>query len=373
MTVFSFLYMTTSRMRDSGARNADTKAMLFADAGLNKAIWYLGTPPLSGGKGMTYRVNGTMEPYSDGRFYYSIQDTGTTNVMLVISTGESGNARKTVVQRVSLGGLPDAFKYSIYSKGQMQFNGTNIVYGEMYVAANTNIAGTNTIYGNIYHPNGTSISAGGGNTYTDGGPLTPPPGAPSFDKTYYTNLINTAKTYPAGSLYYNAPQTINLNGGTLYVNGNIHMNYPLVFNGPGRVVASGAIMYNSKLTATGPVEFICQTDFNMNQETVASESIFYTAGNMINNATARVDASCLLSMGNLTINGTAAINGLIYSEGNIIIQGNADINGSVVASKGTVTLNGTTKVTYNLGELPSTGPNGFTPTSISRVKGTWKG
>ena len=370
--VLSLAAFISIRLQETGFRVNDRTAFYYADAGLNKAIWYLSAPTSVGGKGMTWRISGSKEAYGRGDYVYSIVNTAVSSEVRIISTGEVGVNKSTITQVMSLTGYPTAFNYALYTGTDALLNSNVTIYGDMYINGDTTINSNASVNnGYVYHPTGTTISGAG--TWTDGGAKTPAPSNPTIDTTYYDNLINTAKTKAAGGLDYSGG-TVNLNGQTLYVNGYVHVNSATTFVGPGRIVSSADITFNGDATATGAVEFIANTSFTMDGNTSASSATMYSAGTFTNNGNTRVDVGAMIAKSDITISGTITMSGLVFTLGNVLLQGSPQITGVVcsAALSGTDTMNGPCRITYDQTKLPSTLPAGFTATSLSRKQGTWK-
>ncbi len=64
----AFLYMTSTQLKGSGYDVASSKALWLAEAGLQKAIWYLKTPTGSGGQGEGWTTAGTTENLGAGSY-----------------------------------------------------------------------------------------------------------------------------------------------------------------------------------------------------------------------------------------------------------------------------------------------------------------
>jgi formylmethanofuran dehydrogenase subunit C len=371
--VLSLAAFIAIRLQETGFKVTDKTAYYYADAGLNKAVWYLSAPSGSGGKGMSWRVTASREVFGRGDYRFSIINTAVSTEVLIISTGEVGSSTSTVVQVMDLAGYPTSFNYAMYTDTTTIMNGNVAIYGDIYVDGNTTLNGNASVYGNLYHPAGTTITPGSG-TYTDGGAQSPAPTKPTLDTTYYDAYIATAQSQPSGSLDYNNAGTVNLNGQTLYVNGDVHVNATTTFVGPGRIVASGNIIFNGNTTSNNAVEFIAKTGLTVNGNTSATSANFYSAGTFISNGNTRLDVGSIISKGNTTFNGNMSMTGLLFTLGTFTLQGNPTITGVVcsAALNGVDTINGSARITFDQSKLPSTLPAGFTATSLSRKHGTWR-
>ncbi len=128
--VVVLLSFVATKISETGSKIWGQNAFYYADAGLNKAVWLLATLPASGGKGSTYRVQGSMESIGKGDYRFSILNTTDSYEVLVVSTGEIYSLKKTVQQMVNIGGYPAAFKYALYTGIGATVNGAVDVVGD---------------------------------------------------------------------------------------------------------------------------------------------------------------------------------------------------------------------------------------------------
>jgi len=373
IVVFSFLSFLSIKLKESGIRTSDVESFYVAEAGLNKAIWYLATPVASGGRGFSWRTTGTTEAYGWGSFVISVQNHSVSGEVNIISTGEVGGIHKTVSQRVRIGGLPAAFDYAVFCNNSMNLSGNAEVSGDMFVNGNTNFTGNATVSdGMIFHPSGTTLTGHG--TFTDGGEPNPIPTFPAFDPSYYDGLIAAAGGFAAENQSY-SNTTIDLNGGTVYVHGNVTISGNTTFNGPGVIVATGTVAMSGNTYSTSSVKFISGGAQNLTGNSYTSGSVFYSSTSLTASGNTRVDVGGFLTKGALTLSGNMNISGIVYSEGGVSLSGNPVISGSLVTSSvaGIAGISGNGKVTFDPTKFPATPPPGFESTELTRLKGTWRG
>ena len=72
--VGSVTIITTTGIRNISQRVEDQKALYIAEAGLNKAIWYLTNPPEEGGMGIDWRTGGITEEFGGGTYSMAVED-----------------------------------------------------------------------------------------------------------------------------------------------------------------------------------------------------------------------------------------------------------------------------------------------------------
>jgi formylmethanofuran dehydrogenase subunit C len=371
VSVFSYLYLIGFRLKESGIRVSEIESFYNADAGLNKAIWYLGTPTGQGGKGATWRTAGTWEAFGWGRYYIIVRDY-VTNEVQIISTGEVGGITKTISQVVSIGGLPIAFDYSVYSNSASGVSGNTIITGDMYVNGNVALGGNAHVQdGYLYHPTGTTITKSGNATYTDGGQPDPNPSFPVVDTSYYDNLITLAQDATAGNVTY-SNSTTNLNGGTIYVKGNVTISGNTTFNGPGVVVATGTISISGNTYSSSSVKFISAGQISLSGNTYTDGALYYSSTSLAASGNTRVSVGGFITKGSIALSGNLNMSGLVYSLGSTTMSGNAQVTGTLVATS-VAGLSGNAHITYDASVLPTEVPIGFTGTSMTVKKGSWKG
>jgi len=370
ITVFAFLSYIGIRLRESGIRVSEIESFYVADAGVNKAIWYLGTPTGSGGKGFSWRVSSSYEAFGWGGFLLTVRDYAANEVQ-IISTGEVGGIMKTVSQVVGVGGLPEAFDYAIYCNSGADYSGAVNVQGDVYMNGNTKFGADCSFTGGyVYHPAGTSLTGDG--SWTDGGAMNPAPGFPVFDSSYYDNLITAAKSVPVGSQTYSGT-TLNLNGSTIYVNGDVKISGNTTINGPGAIVATGKIDQSGNTYSSSSPMFISGHALSVSGNTYTSGATYYSATEIDVSGDTRVDVGSVLSKGKVKLTGNLNLSGIIFADtGATVVLGNPVIRGALVASK-IDKFSGNANVVFDESKFPSNMPTGFTASTLTVKKGSWKG
>jgi len=371
LIVFSFIFLIGIRLKESGIRVSEVESFYVAEAGLNKAIWYLATPVSSGGKGFSWRATGSSESFGWGRYYMTVHDTAVTEEVLIISTGQVGGIIKTVSQIVDISGLPPAFDYAVFSNGALGLSGAaDVIHGDIFVDGNTTFSGNASVSdGYVYHPAGTSITGSG--TWTDGGEPVPAPSFPVLDSSYYDNLISAAGGVSAGNQTY-SNATVNLSGNTVYVHGNVDVSGTTTFNGPGTIVATGTINFSGNTYTSNSVKFISNGALSITGNAYTSSSTYYSNTSLSASGNTRVNTGGFITKGTTNISGNITMTGILYSMGQINLSGNPSIRGAMVS--GSVSgLSGSTSIYFDETMFPAQLPPGFPPSSLSRVMGTWKG
>jgi len=368
--IFSFLSFIGTRLKDSIVKIAETSAFYAAEAGLNKAIWYLATPVAQGGRGFSWRTTNNYEVFGRGGYRFSIIDIVTSQELLIISTGEVAGILRTVCENVNIGGLPPAFDYSVFSNSSATIWGNTHITGSIFVNGNTLLGQASSVTGGyVYHPFGTSISGTG--TYTNGGEPTPLPSFPVIDTSYYDAAIASAGSVPSGDRVYNNA-TINLNGGTVYVKGNVTISGNTTINGPGSIVATGQIAISGNTYGSSSVKYISSGSINVTGNVYTNDAIYYSSSAISASGNTRVNVGGLISKGGVSLGGNVNVFGLIYSYGTASMSGNPILKGALVSSS-MADLSGSVTITYDSSVFPKQLPPGFPPSSLAVKKGTWKG
>lgn len=363
--VFSFLTLMSTRLLESGARTSEYQAFNVAEAGLNKAIWLIRTPVSDGGNGPTWRTSGTTNSYGYGSYTFSITNTSTEGEVLIISTGEVEGIRKAVSQLLQIG-LPDAFRYTIFGGSGVSIGRSFIITGDMFVNGNTVFSGTGTA-GYVYHTAGNTVSGGG----TDAGVPSPLPEFPPLDTGYYTNLINVARTYPSGNQTWSG--TVNLFGGTIYVNGNVGTSWGTTINGPGTIVVSGTFNPNGAQRGNrDKVSIISGSSMQVTNCNISNTTLYSNSGIAFTNDF-NGNNNVVLSVGNITTSGNFNIGGIMYSKtGSITLSDTSNINGALIAALGVQSVKGDIRIYYDASQIPSASPMGFSGGQYTRKTGSWK-
>ncbi|MFC1559545.1 hypothetical protein ACFL4F_00390 [Candidatus Margulisiibacteriota bacterium] len=367
--VFSITTTITARVTESGYKKSRSQVFYIAEAGLNKAIWYLRTSVSDGGKGPLWRTPGTTEAFGKGSYTITVSDTATPGEILVAVTGEAGGQTKGISQIMTAGSLPGAFEYSVYGGSNVSIGRGFTITGDMFTDGNTVFDGTGTA-GNVYHTEGYSVSGSG--TYTDAGVPEQPPEFPVLDTSYYDGLVGDAAGYPAGNQTLSG--TVNLDGGTIYINGDVDNAWGATINGPGTIVVTGRFDFNGILRGNDDeVIMVAGTSINMQNSTI-SNTTCYSGGGISFSREIIANKTVILANTNISSSGDITLGGMIYSKsGQIIISNTANFTGSIVAYNGVVANKAEVVIAFDVTELPGNAPKGFGGEGdLVPKKGTWK-
>ncbi len=323
----SFFYILIGRIQNLPLEKNRVRAFYIAEAGIQKAIWNLTTPTGLGGQGSTWRTTGITESFSGGQYTVSVID-GASGSVIITSTGEAAGQARSLQQRMSSVALPVAFNYAIYNNGNFTLAGLAKVTGPIFANGNVNILTLN------HHPVG-GVYLSPGHTLTVNGTPTPPteildpaPGLPSLDTSYYDEQIVEAGKVPSGNKSY---KDYNLNGGTLYVNGNLSIN--------GNITGGGVIAATGKVNMLGGANVSPDTKIISNGKmTIGSlfkttnfqeDTVLYSATSISDYGSNRIKGSVIAPK--ITLIGDDTIYGILYSwDVAVTVIGVANIYGAVV-------------------------------------------
>jgi formylmethanofuran dehydrogenase subunit C len=366
--VLLFIQVIVVRLRDSSSRLSEARAFYAADAGLNKAIWYL-----AGNAG--YDQNSSLhiqETFGSGTYYITVVNASDTAEALIVSTGEVAGVERTVSQVVSKGaGVPSVFtEYGVYSGGGENFTGNILISGEVYVSGNTTF-GSNcqVINGEVEHPTGTTVT--GAHVTSEVVPAVP---MPTFDSSSYDTMISYAQLNGISDLTISGNNNYLLNGQTIYVKGNVSISGNTTIKGGGTIVATGTISQSGNTTTSGgSVSFISNGQIAISGNTNAPGANFYSTSNINVSGNTRVQVGSVLTKGPVSLTGNTNISGLIYAGGGAsIVSGNPVITGSIVAHDFS-SFSGNANVFHDISVFSSTITGFSSSGALTPKKGTWKG
>lgn len=364
----SFLYVTIARTRDIPAKKARAKAFYTAEAGINKAIWYLATPVGSGGMGEAWRTTGSSESFGEGIYYFSVLDGPSSGSILIIATGEVNGITRTIQQILSGGSSSTAsFDYAVYANSNLNLNGAGGINGPTFAAGNITLTGATSINGDVTIMEGSTYRKNGVNQPATVTTTQPP--MPEIDTAPYDELLTQAAAQPAGNMTISGAGTYNLNGGTLYVNGN------LTVSGARRIAGGGTIVVTGNYSQSGA------GNIDSNTTIITGNNLSITGSNVVNSG------GVLFSKNNITLSGAGDITGsviamnavnasgagrtigLVYSQQGM--SGARTIVGSVVC-RNNATFSGAINITHDPTKISASIPGVITKGGLTKEKGGWK-
>ncbi|PKP57985.1 hypothetical protein CVT91_09475 [Candidatus Atribacteria bacterium HGW-Atribacteria-1] len=322
----ALLTMTSNDTKLSALQRDSTEAFYIAEAGIEKAFWYLNTSTTNGGKGLDWRTDGVYleETYPDGstNYYQITVEVDPSNAEQIIITSKGvvfdgnkvyGSRKIEVKAKKGISPSSDvAYNYAIATEVDLTFSGNVQTFGgDVHANGNLNISGVGT---NIYVYNG-EATATGTNEYS--GIKLEMQTYPKIDFDYYKQLAKDNNSYYGNntSIVFS---TYTLLNGIHFIDGDVEIKGDLD-------IVDGTIFATGEIKVTG------------------KPTINRTQSDDYDNPLA------IIAKGDITLGGNVYVEGVIQTEGVFTINGSITVyNGAVVADEGL--LNGGAggiNITYN--------------------------
>ena len=282
----ALLTMTGNDIKLSALQRDSTEALYIAEAGIDKALWYLNTPEDNGGEGLDWRPNEYQESYpavSTNYYQLTVENTAEQDIIKITSRGvvSDGNkvygSRKIEVKaKKAISPSPSpAYSYAISTEGNLTFSGDVEIDGDVHSNGNIS-AGVDVLL-----TTGEATASGGTNELGSANYATQM--YPKIDFEYYKGLAIANDTYYLGLKVFDIEETITgihfiegdveikkgadlniINGGTIFATGTITViSTPKIrrtqtagYDNPLAIIAKGDIT----LLADVDVEGIVQTE-----------------------------------------------------------------------------------------------------------------
>jgi hypothetical protein len=341
----AFVYLVTIRTRAVASGLDNSKAFWLAEAGIQQVIYTVKTD--ANYRDAPTTITGNL---GDGKYSVTVvKQTGKT-VYDMVSTGTVGGASRSIGQTATLvmqGWTKPFTDYGVFAGGgSINLQSTSKILGDVYTVGTVTTASKASVTGTVY------ANSGSGN-YTRLPLPNPTIPAPALTKTYYTTLINTAKTVVAGNKTYD---TLALAGGTVYINGTVSATN---ITGPGTVVSTGVFTIGGGNVGQG-VNIISNSTISASSSShIQSLSVLYaTTGISLAGSGVVIDNAALITPGTVSdMAKSVTIHGAIFCGGNLSLTGKTTMTGAVV-SGGTITMSSSAQIIRSSSELPLTVPNG---------------
>jgi len=336
----ALLTMTSNDTKLSTLQRDSTRAFYLAEAGIERAIWYLNSSK-ENADGLDFMgplTGGTSTEFYNVVFSY---DIGPPEIKTLISTGkvigggEYNKGTRKIEVKLIKGVSPSSiltYDHAIFTNGNMTLNGESLTFvgdihsnGDLTINANSlNIVGDATVTGDTNKPE-----------FTDPSPELL---FPHIDWGYFQDLAERKvdggyyydedpSTYGETTKVFNVSETLT---GIHYIDGNV-------------VIKSDINLQNATIVANGTITVLGNGDVTL-----------------LNNIEDHPLA--LIAKGDITIDGIVHGEGIIQTKGNIVNNGTVEINeGAIYAELGT--FNGGGAVEFNVCyataltglEIPGTG------------------
>ena len=353
----ALLTMTSNDTKLSTLQRDSTKAFYLAEAGIEKALWYLNTPKDLGGEDMFFwrPTAGEFEEEVVSSLEYceiSIKNIGDasldeentdrieiTSIGIVKNESEKVVGKRTVIVTAKIGISPSnnvSYNHAIFTDNNMTLNGGITISGSIH--SNGDI----TANGNAVDlKNGSATAFGATNIGMGGQPIQD---FPKIDWEHFESLAKLADEDLTDSIeghYYgdNTSVIFNTNNslnGIHFIDGDVKIQAVLTLN-------------NATIFATGTIDVIGSGDVNL-----------------INSSSTPL---ALIAKGDITIGGSVHGEGIIQTETTFTSNGNVNIEeGAICAVDGVLNGGGgNINLVYSAGYagmiVPGTGVEVYIKTS----------
>lgn len=366
--ILSFVYVVIARTKDIPAKKAATKAFYTAEAGVNKAIWYLATPVGSGGMGEDWRTSGSTESFAGGAYTFSVLDGPSAGSIMVIATGEVNGITRTIQQILSGSTSSTAsFNYAVYANSNLLLNGAGGINGPTFAAGNITLTGATSINGDVTIMEGSTFKKNGVNQPATVTTTQPP--MPEIDRAPYDAFLAQAAAQPTGNMTITGAGTYNLNGGVLYVNGNLTVSGSRRIAGGGTIVVTGNYSQSGAGNIDANTTIIAGNNLEISGSNVVNSGGVLFAGNNITLSGAGDITGSVIAMNAVNASGAGRTIGLVYSQSGM--SGARTIVGSVVC-RDNATFSGAINITHDPTKISGNIPGVITKGGLTKEKGGWK-
>jgi len=311
----ALLTMTSNDIKLSALQRDSTEAFFIAEAGIDKALWYLNTPEDNGGEGLDWRTDNT-ELYPEGYIresypavstnYYqlTVENTAEQDIIKITSRGvvSDGNkvygsrkievdAKKAISPSPSL-----VYNYAIATEGDLTFAGDVKIDGDVH--SNENIS----LVSGVTDITGEATASGETNDWGSVSHATQM--YPKIDFEYYKELaVNNSSYYETGVVF----NDYTVLPGIHFIEGDVEIKQNAVLH----IIDGGAIF------ATGEIRVI------------GKPNIYRTQNAGYDNPLA------IIAKGDIDLGGYVDVEGVIQTEG-ILVLDVRTVNEYINVNKGTV-------------------------------------
>ncbi len=312
----ALLTITSNDSKLSTLQRDSTEAFYIAEAGIDKALWYLNTPKDNGGEGLDWRTDiyaegYIREPYpavSTNYYQLTVKNTAEQNIIKITSRGvvSDGNkvygSRKIEVEaKKAISPSPGlVYNYAVVYEGyegDLRFRGKVLIDGDVHSNGNISVIAQSVTINGEATASGVLNQLGSANYATQM--------YPRIDFEYYKQLAIVNGTYYVGLKSFSTPEPIT---GIHFIEGNVDIRANLN-------IIDGTIFTTGKIDVFG-TQTITRTQ---------------TAG--YDNPLA------IIAKGDITLDAEFNIEGVIQTEGKLSLTAKSSIssiNGAVIADNGTL-------------------------------------
>ncbi len=307
----SLLTMTGNDSKMSTLQRDSTKAFYQADAGIEKAIWYLNSSE-ENEAGLNYEgtyQGGTASEYYEVEVGPIVSGTQETKTLIstgkIVGGGDFNKGTRKIEVKLKKGISPSSglnYDHAIFTDEDMEFHGGISISGNIHSNGDLYVSS-----GEAFNLENGEATACGTNDYGDGN--VPPEEFPQIDWPYFLDL---AKREVNGGYYYDADEdipgdnTVIFNDpkyltGIHYVDGNVIIKTDLILENA-TIVAFGTIEIkgNGSITLVNvltdhPLALIAKGDIT-NGGSIHGEGIIQTEGNFTNNGVVDINEGAIYAI-----------------------------------------------------------------------------
>jgi len=245
----ALLTMTGNDIKLSALQRDSTEALYIAEAGIDKALWYLNTPEDNGGEGLKWRPNEEQESYpavSTNYYQLTVEDTEQDIIKItsrgVVSDGNKiyGSRKIEVKAKKAISPSPSpAYSYAIVTEGNLTFSGDVEIDGDVHSNGNIS-AGVDVLL-----TTGEATASGEDNELGSANYATQM--YPKIDFEYYKGLAIANGTYYVGLNLIKVFNTVEEITGIHFIEGDVEIREDAdlnIING-GAIFATGTIIVSS--------------------------------------------------------------------------------------------------------------------------------
>ena len=307
----SLLTMTGNDSKMSTLQRDSTKAFYQADAGIEKAIWYLNSSE-ENEAGLNYEgtyQGGTTSEYYEVEVGPIVSGTQETKTLIstgkIVGGGDFNKGTRKIEVKLKKGISPSSglnYDHAIFTDEDMEFHGGISISGNIHSNGDLYVSS-----GEAFNLENGEATACGTNDYGDGN--VPPEEFPQIDWPYFLDL---AKREVDGGFYYDADEdipgdnTVIFNDpkyltGIHYVDGNVIIKTDLILENA-TIVAFGTIEIkgNGSITLVNvltdhPLALVAKGDIT-NGGSIHGEGVIQTEGGFTNNGVVDINEGAIYAI-----------------------------------------------------------------------------
>ncbi|MEE8638512.1 MAG: hypothetical protein V3T21_05665 [Candidatus Margulisiibacteriota bacterium] len=303
--VYCVTHLSTLGIKNIGLKIEQQKALFIAEAGINKAIWYLTAPPAEGGKGIAWRSTGLTEEFAGGNYTIIVEDDPVGMKITVIST--YCNEQRTLQLLASEDFSKLYTRYALSADSDLNIElGAKVKKGKVAVTDGHQITGEGE--------------------YVIGSNMAP---VLTTDTTYYNNQIAYAESGGPEVVGHSATYTdLDLNGLPLYVEGSVTLNGNII--GAAEIISTRDINVKNGASIGEKIKLIAKNYLDIEDLTTIKKDVVLYGGEaiLISPNTKLTDAVTIISPKELNVGDYSEISGVV-NVGKLALGRDVIVEGSI--------------------------------------------